>query len=491
MIRIILCILCFMTLLRAEDPSVSLEESTSASTHTIEVQGRSLTYTATAGTLLLRNEQGAPEASIFYVAYHLENLEDKGQKKRPVTFCFNGGPGSASIWLHMGAFGPMKIDLPDTQMIPPPYSYKVNPYTLLDVTDLVFVDPVSTGYSRAAPGVSANHFHGVIQDISSLGRFVALYTTRNGLWEAPKFLMGESYGTFRVAALAAHLHDVHALYLNGLIFISMVLDFGTILDSNCSNDLPYLLALPSYTAAAHYHNKIRGDRDTLIKAAERFAMGEYNMALFRGDELSLADQRQVADTLASFTGLSTEEILRRRLRIPPNFFARELLKEQARVLGHWDARYLGIDTRLGRESRFSTLDPTAEALMGPFTSVAHSYLSNELYWKSNQSYNVLADIGWNYEPYVNQYATSGHQLASTMAKNPNLRLFVASGYYDIVTPYFAAKYTLSHLGLNPALFSHIDTHNYEAGHMMYLHPPSLKALKDDLSAFYHKTLGGS
>lgn len=464
------------------------EERSCQSNHTLNIQGRSLPYTATAGNFIIRNSQEQPQASIFYTSYHA--AQQDGETGRPVTFCFNGGPGSASLWLHIGAFGPKRILLPDASAMPPPYGYIDNIYTLLDVTDLVFIDPVSTGYSRPASGVDAQFFHSVQEDIRSLSSFIRLYVTRYGLWDRPKFLLGESYGTFRAASLAAHLHDMQFLYLNGVILISTVLDFGTLRDPTGCNDLPYILFLPSFTATAHYHNRLspdlQKDKKAALAAAEELAYGRYSLALLRGDTLPVAEKRHIAVDLAKLTGLDAEDIFRQQLRISCNFFVKELLKSEQKIVGRWDSRYLGYEVRPRSDSLLGIYDPSAEALLGPFTAAFNAYLRQFLGWNSDMAYVPLADIEWNFAPYVNQFAAVSDKLRSTLTKNPNLHVFVGSGYYDLATPYFATHHTLHHLGLNPALTPHIEEHRYEAGHMMYLHEPSLAELKRDLASFYKR-----
>jgi carboxypeptidase C (cathepsin A) len=467
-----------------------LSERTCVTQHTLQLKNSTLSYTATAGTLIINDEHEKPEASIFYTAYRRDPVS-ANEPLRPVTFCFNGGPGSASLWLNIGAFGPQRIDLPNAEALPPPYSYSPNLYTLLDTTDLVFIDPVSTGFSRPAPGVDVKRFHNVDGDIQSIARFINLYLNRYQLWEAPKFIMGESYGTFRAAGLAAHLHDTHSIYLNGIILVSTVLDFATLRDPSTTNDLPYLLSLPSYTAAAHYHKRLgpqlQKDSVAARAAAESFVYGDYSAALLRGDALMPEEKQLIANKLSELTGVPSEEIARQRLRIPLGCFAKQILKESKQIIGRWDCRYVGYDPRPGNGSSYYTLDPSAEALMGPFTAVFNSYIRRDLGWSTDGIYVPLADVSWDYEPYVNQFASTANQLREVMTKNPYLRVFVASGYYDLATPYFATHYSLQHLGVAPELAKHIEEHRYDAGHMMYLHQPSLMQLKEDLVGFYRRT----
>lgn len=464
-----------------------LEETVVVTSHKLNIEGKELAYRAETGNMILKNTEGQDKASIFYVAYIKDITDTSNQKERPITFCFNGGPGSSSIWLHIGMMGPKKVALDDLSYSDPPYTWEDNPHTILDQTDLVFIDPVSTGYSRAAPNEDMKQFHGVEGDVRWVAEFIRQYTTRNGRWGSPKFIAGESYGTTRAASLAAYLHSEHNLYLDGVVLISSILNFQTIHDSNQGNDLPFVLYLPTMTASAWYHQKLPEDLQkdlfSSLNKAEKFALGEYASALLYGDLLDPKLRQEIVQKLAMFTGISPDFIERTNLRITPFRFSKELLRNDRRILGRFDARYIGID--LNPVSHCMEFDPSADAIFGPFTAIMNEYLRNELKWKKDEEYVILADVQpWDFGKASNQYLNVGGNLKEVMTKNPKLKIFVGSGLYDLATPYFATDYTFHHLGLDPVLKKNIGIHYYEAGHMMYLHPPSLVKLKQDLSDWY-------
>lgn len=466
--------------------SKELEESVVVTKNVVLLDGQPLSYMATTGNMVLKDAQGKDKASIFYVSYQ-KDLEDDQQKHRPITFCFNGGPGSSSIWLHMGVLGPKKVAIGDLTYTDPPYTWENNPHSILDVTDLVFIDPVSTGYSRAAPDEDLKQFHGVEGDVRWVAEFIRQYTTRNGRWGSPKFIAGESYGTTRAASLASYLHTEHNLYLNGVVLISSILNFQTIHDSNLSNDLPFILYLPTMTAAAWYHKKLPEDLQkdlfSSLNKAEKFALGEYATALMYGDLIDPKLRQEMVQKLANLTGISAELIDRSNLRITPSRFSKELLRDSRRVVGRFDARYVGVD--LNPMSTCMEFDPSADAIFGPFTAIFNEYVRQELKWKKDQEYVIIADVQpWDFGKAKNQYLNVGAHLKEVMTKNPALRIFVGSGIFDLATPYFATDYTFNHLGLDPVLKKHVGINYYEAGHMMYLHPPSLSKLKQDLKEWY-------
>ena len=461
------------------------EEKTVQTKHSVRIGGQEIKYTATAGTMLLKLEDGTPKASVFYVAYTKDDVSDLTQ--RPVTFTFNGGPGSASIWLHLGAFGPRRVQMGDAgALLPPPYKLVDNESSILDITDLVFIDPVSTGYSRAVPGETPKQFHGIQEDVQSVADFIRLYATRNRRWTSPKFLAGESYGTTRAAGLSGYLQQRYGMYLNGIILISTILNFQTT-DFNTGNDLPYPLYLPSYTAIAWYHKKLSADLQAdLPKAVEesrKFALGEYSDALLAGDELPAARRAGIAQKLSRLTGLSAEFIDRNNLRIELSRFDKELLRSEGRTVGRLDGRFVGIDSDSGGAG--PDYDPSLAAIVGPYTSAFHDYVRGDLKFESDLFYEFLTGnvSPWSFQPFENRYVDVAETLRSAMTQNQFLRVFVAKGYYDCATPFFAAEYTLNHLGLDASLRSHITGQYYEAGHMMYVHQPSLAKLKQDVAAF--------
>jgi carboxypeptidase C (cathepsin A) len=440
---------------------------------------------------LLKLEDGTPKASVFYIAYTKDDVSDTA--KRPVTFTFNGGPGSASIWLHLGAFGPRRVEMGDAgALLPPPYKLVDNESSLLDLTDLVFIDPVSTGYSRPVPGENANQYHGIQQDVESVGDFIRLYATRNKRWTSPKFLAGESYGTTRAAGLSGYLQQRYGMYLNGIILISSILNFQTA-EFDTGNDLPYILYLPTYTAIAWYHKKLPADLQSggvknAVDESRNFAAHEYTDALMSGDNLPAARKKEIAAKLSRLTGLSAEYVERSNLRIEIQRFDKELLKDQRRTVGRLDGRFIGIDEdAAGARPDY---DPSLAAIVGPYTATFHDYVRGDLKFESDLFYEYLTGRvrPWSYEPYENRYVNVAETLRSAMTQNPFLRVFVGKGYYDLATPFYAAEYTFDHLSLDDSLRGHLSGGYYEAGHMMYVHLPSLVKLKADLAQFMQTSM---
>ena len=474
-----------------KDEKKAPEEKAVQTKHTIKLGGQEIKYTATAGTILLKLEDGTPKASVFYIAYTKDDVSDVA--KRPLTFAFNGGPGSASLWLHLGAFGPRRVEMGDAgALLPPPYKLVDNEYSLLDVTDLVFIDPVSTGYSRAVPGEAPKQFHGIQEDIESVGDFIRLYLTRSKRWTSPKFLAGESYGTTRAAGLSGYLQQRYGMYLNGIILISSILNFQTA-EFDTGNDLPYILYLPTYTAIAWYHKKLPVDLQSsgLPKAVEEsrnFAAHEYTDVLMSGDHLPAARQKEVATKLSRLTGLSAEYVERSNLRIEIQRFDKELLRDQRRTVGRLDGRFTGIDEdAAGARPDY---DPSLAAIVGPYTATFHDYVRSDLKFESDLFYEYLTGRvrPWSYEPYENRYVNVAETLRSAMTQNPFLHVFVGKGYYDLATPFYAAEYTFDHLSLDDSLRPHLSGGYYEAGHMMYVHLPSLAKLKKDLTEFMQASM---
>jgi len=461
--------------------------------HSVKIGGKTIKYTVTAGTMIVKEEVHdkekdaeieKPRAQIFFVAYTRDDVADKS--KRPVTFSFNGGPGSSSVWLHMGVLGPRRVLLTDEGEMPkPPFKLTDNQFSVLDDTDLVFIDPMSTGYSRPVEGEKSREWHSFKKDIESVGDFIRLYVTRYNRWLSPKFLAGESYGTTRAAGLSGYLADRHGLLLNGLMLISAVLDFTTI-DFNINNDLPYILFLPGYTATAWYHGKLdfKSPLKTALKEAEEFARGEYASALFKGASLTPEEHQNIVEKLSRYTGISQEFIRRSNLRIHAFHFFKELLRDRGRTVGRLDSRYTGVD-RIGVTETFE-YDPLFAQINGPYTATFNDYIRSELKFETDMSYEILSDKvwrNWSYDYFENQYVNVAETLRAAMTFNKYLKVFVANGYYDLGTPYFATEYTFDHLGLDASLQKNVRMGYYEAGHMMYVHIPSLKTLKNDLSKF--------
>ena len=461
--------------------------------HTLVIDGKPIKYTVTAGTLVLKEETAdrekesegeKPRAQIFFIAYTLDGVRDRS--KRPVTFSFNGGPGSSSVWLHMGLLGPRRVVQEFDGALPrPPFRLADNEFSLLAETDLVFIDPVSTGYSRAVEGEKPVEYHGFKKDIESVGDFIRLYTTRYKRWLSPKFLAGESYGTTRAAGLSGYLFDRHGMMLNGIMLISSILDFATC-DFTDGNDLPYMLYLPGYAAAAWYHNALKIKHlplQELLREVEQFALGDYAAALLKGDRLTPEERMVIAEKLARFTGLPRTFIERSNLRIKDQHFFKELLRERGLTVGRLDSRLTGIDRSGVTET--PEYDPLLTDVMGPYAAGFYDYVRAELKFEADIPYEILSAKvhPWSFKEFEGQPIYVAETLRKAMTVNPHLKVFVANGYYDLGTPYFATEYTFSHLGLNPALRDNIRMAYYEAGHMMYIHLPSLEALKSDLADF--------
>ncbi len=460
--------------------------------HEITLGGKLLKYTATAGTLLIRDEEDKPYGSIFYEAYTLDGAE---AKSRPVSFLYNGGPGSASLWLHMGSFSPVRIttDSPNATA-GPPFKVVPNEFSLLDKTDLVFIDAPMTGYSRAAGKGTAKDFAGVDQDLQAFGRFILRYLSVNQRWNSPKFLIGESYGTTRSAALADILANDGA-QLNGVVLISSILNYNI---RAGGYDMLYIANLPSYAAAAWYFNKIQNkpaDIAGWVEQARQFASGPYAQALFAGHNLSAAQLDFVAKEVSRFTGLSVDYVKEANLRISPTRFRKEVLREDHRTLGRYDMRFEGVDIDAAGES--PSYDPSDTGITGAFVSSLHDYLERELKYESTDTYHPSANnIGqwdWKHRPTSGGGPGGGGgeqsqpyvaaDLASAIRKNPHLQVFSANGYFDLATPFFSTEYDLSHMQLEPQLRGNIHFGYYPSGHMIYLNVDALHQLKDDLARF--------
>ncbi|HVV11011.1 S10 family peptidase [Amycolatopsis sp.] len=458
--------------------------------HTITIKRRKLAYTAQTGRIVLRKEVSTdgkfdghlPKAEVFLTAYTLDDAEPGS---RPVTFAFNGGPGSASVWLHMGLLGPRRVVSGDVDSPePPPYRLADNPETLLAHSDLVFIDPVSTGYSRAATGEKAKDYLGFTPDIESVGEIIRLWTSRNGRWLSPKYLAGESYGTLRAAALANHLQERHGLYLNGVMLISSVLDMGTIRFAE-GNDKPYPLYVPTYAAIAHYHGR-HGERplDDVLADAEEFASRELPWALERGARLSPEERAEAVQTLASLTGLEESYVDRVNLRIEHIRFFTELLRDQGLTTGRMDGRFTTWEPDGGREQMSD--DASISRIIGAYSAGFNHYVRDELEYVNDLPYELLAmDVvrNWSYSEFEGRSVSAVDALSSAMRANPHLKVHVALGYYDGATPYYAAESVLAHLVIPEELRENVESAYYPAGHMMYVHEPSRVQQSKDLGEF--------
>jgi carboxypeptidase C (cathepsin A) len=463
--------------------------------HEVSIAGdggaRTIAYTATAGYLELPSYEGKPRANIFFIAYIKDDEPEPAA--RPITFAFNGGPGSSSVWLHMGALGPKRVKMDDEGMpLPPPFEMLDNEYSWLDLTDLVFIDPVSTGFSRPVEGEAAGQFHGLSEDVSAVGEFIRLYVSRHKRWPSPKFLAGESYGTTRAGGLSGYLQDQFGMYLNGLVLISPVIDFAAI-DFGGSNDTPYWTFLPTYAATAWYHGKIgpdlrRGgtpeDFRRFLSEVENWASTEYLLALAAGDRLTDEQRDRTAQRLADYSGLSKAFCLNSNLRLEIFQFTKELLRDQQRTVGRLDSRYKGIDA--ASSGSRPEYDPSYAAILGVYSGTVNDYLRRDLGCENDLVYEILTGRvhPWNYSQFVNGYVSVSDTLRGAMSRNRDLKVFYASGYYDLATPYFAMDYQAAHLGLDPELRGNITSAYYGAGHMMYVRLEDLKKLKADVAKFY-------
>ena len=456
--------------------------------HSITLRdGVTLDYTARAGFMPLHDESGELLATIFHVSYVLDRDPDPAD--RPVTFVFNGGPGSASLWLHLGAAGPMRVAMTDDGAAPtPPGGLIVNEGTWLAATDLVFIDPVGTGFSRPAEGHEQSEFSGLDNDARSVAEFIRLWTTQHERWASPKFLAGESYGTTRAAALSRRLQADDNLYLNGVILISSILNFQTAL-FDAGNDLPYALILPTYTATAWKHGRLpadlqEGSLTAALAESRAFALGDYWLALAKGAALTSGERARVAQRLARLTGLSPDYIERANLRVAIGRFVKELRRDDRRTVGRLDTRFLGMDADAAGES--FEYDPSLAAISGAYAAALNDYIRRELGFESDLPYEILTGRvrPWPWGEESEQgYVNVADDLRAALTRNPFMRVHIASGYYDLATPFFATEYTVDHLGLEPELRDNISMSYYESGHMMYIRKPALLRLRRNVEAF--------
>lgn len=493
---LVLSVLCAAALAQstpAAKPETKPEPDPIVTKHEMTVGGRTLRYTATAGRLTLTNEQSTqPEAHVFFMAYALDGAPAKA--KRPLMFSFNGGPGASSVWMHLGMIGPKRVRMnEDGSYPPPPFVLEDNEHTFLDFADLVFIDTVGTGYSRAVTPELGKKFFGVQGDIASVGDFIRLYLTRYERWTSPLYMIGESYGTFRAAGVAGYLID-RGIAFNGVLLISSILNFQTA-RFNRGNDLPYQLFLPTYTATAWYHKKLpkdlQGDLKKALKESEEYASNDYAKILAKGDRLTPQERSDAIGKLSRLTGMDHQFLDEYDLRIEIQRFTKELLRTEGKTVGRLDSRLEAVAGQNGGET--PEFDPAIAAIRPPYQALATDYLRTDLGYKSDLPYYVLGGgIGpWEYGPGgSNQYADTSDALRQAFVKNPYMKLFVASGYYDLATPYFATEYTLSHLGIPAKLKSNITKSYFDAGHMFYIHKPSLAQATKAIGEFVRQSSQG-
>ena len=482
----------------APAPPAEPQERIVATDHTYSLGKKKLEYTATCGTVMLRDYDGdgrdsegkrkgdKPRATMFFTAYTLKGV--KKPEKRPVIFSFNGGPGSSSVWLHLGILGPHRVATDEMgNSPPPPYALVDNEHTLLAESDLVFIDPVGTGHSRMVEGEKVAEFHEYQRDLDAVGEFIRLYLARYGRWGSPKYLIGESYGTTRAAGLSLHLQEKHDIFLNGVMLVSLAVDLQT-LSFDAGNELPYALFLPTYAATAWYHKALAPDLQKkplreVVALAEAFAIEEYSVALLQGSRLPPAKRKHVARQVARFSGLSAEFVERCDLRPHEFRFFKELLRHRGLTVGRLDSRFLGRDRDDAGEKPDD--DPAMTNLIGAYAAGINRLLKDKLKFDSDAPYVVHAPLWekWAWKDFANKYVNVGETLRRAMHANPHMRVYAACGYYDLGTPHAAADYTINHLGLREGQRENVTVSYFEAGHMMYIHRPSLARMAKEIKAF--------
>lgn len=467
---------------KQDTPKIEMEKQPSVTQGSIQIDGKAISYTARTGKMILKDEKGAAKASIFHVSYTRDN--GKNHAERPVMFAFNGGPGSSSVWLHIGVLGPKRINFPGdgTQAMDAPARLISNEFSILDVCDLVFIDPVSTGYSRAVGDTDPKKFHGFKEDMESVGDFIRRWLTENKRWSSPKYLCGESYGGIRAAGLADHLQSRYGMNLNGVILLSSLLDFRTLMESQGSH-LSYQIFLPTFATTAHFHKKVLGNRDELLLSARDYAMGEYAVALLKGNAISAEDLETASKKLSALTGISADIWSAHKLRLDPFEFRKELLREEGKVIGRFDARVAWPNT--DPNLAYAEYDPSYSLAFGAFSSAMLGYLSEDLGWLEELPYEILSDAvrPWNYGS-DNEIVNVSSDLTKAVRDNPKLRILVMGAYTDLATPPDSILYSLNQeIDLPRDIRNQWEFTYYEGGHMFYLNPPDLKKSREDLIQF--------
>ncbi len=467
------------------------EPQESVTQHSIKIDGKSINYTATAATMIIKNANDEAIAEFGFVAYTRDGIENLGS--RPITFAYNGGPGSSSIWLHMGAIGPRRVVVNDPDFNETGFTLVDNEYSILDVTDIVMIDPVGTGISRAVGKGENKDFWSVDGDISSISNFINAYISKNNRWSSPKYLLGESYGTFRSAGLAPYLLDTYGIALDGIVLVSSVLDLRTITFGG-GDDISYPLFLPTYAATAYYHNKITpkpDDLEAFLDDVREFALGEYNTALMKGDNLSASEKAAVIEKMSKFTGLDKEYLEKADLRVTARAFFVKLLEDERETIGRYDSRYKG--STLDPLMPGSMYDPQSAAISPSYQMGFMSYYHNELKFGQDRKYNFsaysLEGFNWKWERGRRGFLGGGggrsivQDLKEAMVENPAMRVMVENGYYDLATPFLGTEYTFSHLNLPENLRDNISLNYYKAGHMFYTKVEELAKFKNDVVNF--------
>jgi carboxypeptidase C (cathepsin A) len=471
-------------------PEPAPKEESSVTQHTARIGGQAISYTATASTTLLKNDKGEPEALMYSTAYTENGVKDLSQ--RPIVFLYNGGPGSSSVWLHMGAYGPRRVVTGNASPTPPaPYQIVDNQYSLLDKADLVFIDPVGTGFSHAVGKAKDSDFWGVQPDVESLAQFISTYISRNHRWNSPKFLIGESYGTFRSVALCNYLQSHDGIYINGIVLMSSVLDLST-LNFNTGDDRSFILYLPTYAAAAWHYNVLKNrpaDLPAFLQQVRQFASTEYADALLKGSDITDAEKQQVAAKMSAFTGLDENYLIKADLRVNLPQFRAELLRSRGLTIGRYDARYNAATYDVLEE--YATSDPSYDAVVGAFTGAFNAYVRDELKFGEGMTYNVLPSAPSEHWKWSRGGPGEGFpsapnvedDLAHELLSNGFLQVQVENGYFDLATPFYGTEFTMNHLLLPKSAADRIHLQYYDAGHMMYLHVPDLEKLSTNVRAF--------
>ncbi len=466
---------------KAAHPAPEPQEKTSVTHHTARIGGQAVAYTAKAGTLVLHDDHEKPLASFFYVYYTRDNVADLA--KRPIVYSFNGGPGTASVWMHLGFTGPRRVVYDEEGfMLQPPYRVMDNDDSILDVADIVYIDPVGVGYSKMAPGEDPHKFHGVLDDIKSMGDFIRVFTVREDRWKSPKYVIGESYGTTRAAGLAGYLQSTHQMYLNGVILVST-----TGLSYERGDDVGFATSLPYMTATAWYHKKLPPDLQSkpladVIAESEKFASGDYTTALFKGSRIGADERQSIAKGVARLIGCSPEFVLENNLRVEKSRFWKELLRDRNLTIGRLDSRYTGVDKDSGGERPEG--DPAMWSWDGPFAGAVNTYFRDELKWETDDKYYIWGDVQpWRQDPRTKV----GEMMRRAMTQNPFLHVMVMGGYFDGATDFYSAEYTMSHLDPGGALNKRVHFAFFPSGHMLYLKNAVRTQAKKDLADFIHTT----